>query len=89
MTVYNKSLERNLESSGILPPLPKSTQLSRYSDIQSWKAVPPRKMEIIIYKTSKYLLSNINPTQIFKGLNTKSLEIQNRFCTFLKLEISS
>ena len=85
----NNAFERNLESSGFQPPLPKSAQLVRYSDIQSWKAVPPRKMEIIIYKTSKYLLSNINPTQIFKGLNTKSLEIQNRFCTFLKLEISS
>ena len=85
----NHALQRNLESSGFQPHLSKSTELERYSDIQSWKAVPPRKMEIIIYKTSKYLLSNINPTQIFKGLNTKSLEIQNRFCTFLKLEISS
>ena len=85
----NNLLERNLKSSGLRPNHFKSAQQKRYSDIQTWKAVPPRKMEIIIYKTSKYLLSNINPTQIFKGLNTKSLEIQNRFCTFLKLEISS
>ena len=87
-TKPNKQFERNLESSGFAS-VSKSTQLWRYSDIQTWKAVPPRKMEIIIYKTSKYLLSNIFPTQIFKGLNSKSLEIQKRFCTFLKLEISS